>query len=221
MGENTYSRRCRQHLSSSSEEIPKYGIGAHTMGPSFCWDVVWQGGLSVNPDKTELIVFTGRKRPGFFEPHIFGVTLHYSMLVKYPRVVLNSRLTWKAHLDVRIRKAHNLLWTCRRACGVTWGLSPKVVHWLYISIIRPSITFAPLVWWPDCQKDSAKKRLSRVQRLACLAMTGVMRTTPTSAMEAFTCLPPTGVCSSEWGKISCASSLESGMLVLLSPQLRT
>ena len=80
---------------------------------------------------------------------------------------------------------------------MTWDPSPKVVRWLYISIIRPSITFAPLVWWPGCQMVSAKKRLRGVQRLACLGMTGVMCTTPTSAMEAFTCLPPTGVGSSE------------------------
>ena len=33
-------------------------------------------GLSVNPDKTELVAFTRkRKLPGFFEPHSFGVTL--------------------------------------------------------------------------------------------------------------------------------------------------
>ena len=152
--------------------------------------------LSVNPDKTEL-VFTRRKHPGFFEARFFGVTLHFSMLVKYPRVVLDSRLTWRVHLDVRIRKAHNLLWICRRACGVKWGLSPKVVHWLYISINRASITFAPLVWWPGCQTASAKNRLSGVQRLACLRLTGVMRTTPTSAMKAFTSLPPTGVGSSQ------------------------
>ena len=178
-------------------------------------------GLSINPDMIELAVFTRRKRPGFFEPHFFGVTLHYSMLVKYPRVVLDSLLTWRVHMDVRIRKAHSLLWTCRRACGVMWRLSPKVVHWFYISIIRPSITFAPLVWWLDCQMASAMKRLSGVQRFACLGTTGVMCTTSTSAMEALTCLPPTEVGSSEWGKVSCASSLESGMLVLPSPQLRT
>ena len=32
--------------------------------------------------------------------------------------------------------------------------------------------------------------LSRIQRLACLGITGAMRTTPTRAMEALICLPP-------------------------------
>jgi hypothetical protein len=37
-------------------------------------------GLSVNPDKTELVVFTRkRKFPGFSEPHFFGVTLCHSV----------------------------------------------------------------------------------------------------------------------------------------------
>jgi hypothetical protein len=79
-----------------------------------------------------------------------------------------------------------LLW----ACGTTWGLTLKVVHWWYISIIRQSITFAALVWWPGCQTANPKKRLRRVQRLACLGIMGAMCTTPTSAMEALTCLPP-------------------------------
>jgi len=52
------------------------------------------------------------------------------------------------------------------------------------------ITFASLVWWPGCQTASAKKKLSRVQRLACLGIMGVMRTLPTSAVEALICLPP-------------------------------
>jgi len=65
-----------------------------------------------------------------------------------------------------------------------------VVHWLYVSIIRPSITFASLVWWPGCQMANAKKRLRRVQRFACLGIAGAMCTTPTSATEALTCLPP-------------------------------
>jgi hypothetical protein len=83
-----------------------------------------------------------------------------------------------------------LFWACRRAYGVTWGLEHRVVHWLYVSIIRPSLTFSSLVWWPGCQTASAKTQLSKIQRLAFLGVTGSMRTTPTSALEALVCLPP-------------------------------
>jgi hypothetical protein len=76
-------------------------------------------GLSVSPDKTELVTFTRkRKLPGFFEPHFFGVTLSLSRSVKYLEVILDSWLTWREHVHVKMRKAHNQLWACRRACGV-------------------------------------------------------------------------------------------------------
>ena len=59
-----------------------------------------------------------------------------------------------------------------------------------VSIIRPSITLASLVWWPGCHAASAKKkRLSSIQRLACLGITGAAHTIPAGAMEALTCLP--------------------------------
>jgi hypothetical protein len=75
-------------------------------------------GVSVNPDKTGLTAFTRkRKLPGFFEPQFFGVKLSLSVSVKYLGVILDSRLTWREHVDVMMRKTHNLLWACRRACG--------------------------------------------------------------------------------------------------------
>jgi len=104
-------------------------------------------------------------------------------------VILDSRLTWREHVDVKVRKAQNLLWTCRRAYGVMWGLGPRVVHWLSVSIVRPTVTYASLVWWPGCQMANAKKKLSKIQRLARLGITGTMPTTPTSAMEALICPP--------------------------------
>jgi hypothetical protein len=93
-------------------------------------------------------------------------------------------------MDAKVRKAHNLLWACKRACGVRWGLRPRVVHWLYISIVMPSITFTSLVWWPGCQTARVKKQLSRVQRLASLGIMAAMCTTPTNAVEALVCHPP-------------------------------
>ena len=82
------------------------------------------------------------------------------MSVKYLGVVLDSWLTWREHVDVEVTKAHNPLWASRRAYGVTWGLIPRVAHCFYVSIIRPSITFASLVWWPGCQTSSARKKFS-------------------------------------------------------------
>ena len=86
-------------------------------------------GLSVNPNNTGFVAFTRkRKLPRFFEPQFFGVKLSLSGSVKYLGVILDSWLTWREHVDVKTRKAHNLLWACRRACMVSWGLKPKVVH---------------------------------------------------------------------------------------------
>jgi hypothetical protein len=93
----------------------------------------WCGelGLSVNPDKTGLVVFTRkRKLPGFFQLCLFGRVLQCSRSVKYLGVILDSRLTWREHVAVKVRKAQNSLWACRRACGRAWGLGPRLVHWL-------------------------------------------------------------------------------------------
>ena len=93
-------------------------------------------------------------------------------------------------MDAKVRKAQNLLWACRRACGRSWGLEPRVVQWLYVFFIRLSITYASLVWWPGCQTASVMKTISKIQRLACLGITGAVLTTSTRAMEALICLPP-------------------------------
>jgi len=61
--------------------------------------VQWLG-LLVNPDKTGLVAFTRkRKLMGFFEPRLFGKILQLSRSVKYLGVILESRLTWKEHVD--------------------------------------------------------------------------------------------------------------------------
>ena len=99
-------------------------------------------GLLVNLDKTELVVFKRRRKPPCFLKPLFWGYLHHCMSVKYLRVVLDSQPTCREHVDVTVREVHSLLWDCRRARGMTWGLSPNLVLRLYVSLIWLFTTFA-------------------------------------------------------------------------------
>jgi hypothetical protein len=89
-----------------------------------------------------------------------------------------------------IRKAVTIFAVARRVYGKRWGLRPTMVHWLYSRIIRPSIFHAALVWWPKVKQKSTKIQLGKVKRVACLAITGAMKSTPTAAMEMLLNLTP-------------------------------
>jgi hypothetical protein len=73
---------------------------------------------------------------------------------------------------------------------VWWGLGPKVVNWLYVTIVRPTISFASLVMCHGCQMANTMNNLSKLQRLACLGITEALHTTPTGATESLVGLPP-------------------------------
>ena len=51
------------------------------------------------------------------------------------------------------------------------------------------VTHAAVVWWSRVGLGVTKTMLGRLQRLACLAITGATRTTPTAAMEVLLGLP--------------------------------
>ena len=69
-------------------------------------------------------------------------------------------------------------------------MSPHMMNWLYTRVIRPMMVYGSVVWWPKVQQVTAAKNLQRVQRLACLGITGAMKGTPTASMEVVLNLPP-------------------------------
>jgi len=58
--------------------------------------------LLFNPNN-DLVIFTRKRElPGFIKPVFSGFTLHHSTLVKYLQVVLNSWLTWREHVNIKV-----------------------------------------------------------------------------------------------------------------------
>ncbi|XP_063972061.1 uncharacterized protein LOC135159928 [Diachasmimorpha longicaudata] len=105
-------------------------------------------GLRVNPEKTEVVHFTSRRRG----------------------IWLGKKLSWKKHIAMQTNKVTMTYWACKRMFGSTWGVTPRMVKWIYTACNR--------------------KAVDRVGRLAMLGITGALRTTPSSALEALLFIQP-------------------------------
>lgn len=148
-------------------------------------------GLSVNPQKTSTVLFTRKRNIDSLPTLTFlGVPLENSGFMKFLGFVLDRRLNCVANTDQKISTARNVFWQCRHSFGAAWGLKPLVVLWFYQSIVLPIATFCCHVWWHKASKGAIKRKFDKLQRMACLAITSAMRTTPSESMQVLLNLPP-------------------------------
>ena len=102
-------------------------------------------GLSVNPQKTTMVAFTNKKT--VVENIMFlNWVLDCSENIKYLGMLFDSKLNEKTHFNYCLNKGKKVFWICRIAIGRTWGLNPKVIHWIYRMTICPVITYGSILW---------------------------------------------------------------------------
>jgi hypothetical protein len=78
-------------------------------------------GLSVNADKTTMVLFTNnRKTGGFYNPRLFGTILRMTDKVKYLGVILDKKLDWKADHENDEQSLHCIL--AVSCCGTDLGI---------------------------------------------------------------------------------------------------
>lgn len=148
-------------------------------------------GLRVNQEKTELVLFTRRRVIENFRLPVLGnSTLVLKERAKYLGLILDSKLNWGMNLQERVKKASVAFYACKKAIGKKWGLKPHIVHWIYTAIVRPILTYGVLVWWTALEKAIHIKKLTKVQRAACLGVTGALHSAPTAALEVMLHLIP-------------------------------
>ena len=66
----------------------------------------------------------------------------------------------------------------------------KITHSLYITVVRPILSYGSLVWWKALEKQSNRKIMDKVQRLASLGVTGAVRSTPQEGLNMILHLKP-------------------------------
>ena len=81
-------------------------------------------GLVFNPNKTQEIIFDRSKKYKASPPSIVmeGQELEFTDNIKFLGMIIQSRLSWTAHMLGQIRKANILLNRARTIIGREWGL---------------------------------------------------------------------------------------------------
>ena len=134
-------------------------------------------------------MFTWNRKWSLRPKEVCGETIKLSNEVKLLGITLDSKLTFNTHIDNMTKNCIGTLFQCKRALGPTWGLSPKVCHWIYTAIIRPTLAYCSIVWIRAVENKTNTKRLERVQGMALKYMAGAISSTPYTALNYLTGTP--------------------------------
>ena len=116
--------------------------------------------LQFSNKKTEIVLFTSKRKPTFGTLRLNGCQLKISKEATLLGITLDSRLTWKPHITRIARKATVALLQCKPIVVKAWGLNPTSMRWIYTAMIRPVITYACTSWVGGVNKKYLAKKLS-------------------------------------------------------------
>ncbi|WP_333765264.1 reverse transcriptase domain-containing protein, partial [Streptomyces sp. IBSBF 2390] len=128
-------------------------------------------GLNVKASKMELVLFTNKQKrklvPDGIELKLVkvgGQEIDFSDSAKYLGIILDKKLNWTPNVEERIRKAKVAWYICKSCIGKKWGLQPRITHWIYTTVVRPSLSYGALVWWHSLKKITLASKLQKLQR---------------------------------------------------------
>ena len=112
-----------------------------------------------------------------------GSKLELSKEARLLGVIRYSKLTSKPHIIQITRKATTALMQRRQIVGKTWGIKPSMMKCIYTAMIRPIMSYACVSWAGGLNKKYFVKKLTKVQRLACLMISSAFHGSPNAALE--------------------------------------
>ena len=148
-------------------------------------------GLRFSPKKTVIVLF--HRRPKMRKPtkiQMYGTEVNYSETARYLGVHMDSQLRWRHHFKLKVANAKALLFKMRNALGVSWGLKPHLLRWVYTGIVRPAISYGSVVWAHSVNLKSQLKELRKLHGLILRMICPKRRSTPIAGMEMICYIPP-------------------------------
>ena len=150
-------------------------------------------GLNISALKTKIVMFTWNRKWTLPKPiKVGGNEIELCNSVKFLGVTLDSKLSFNEHVINVTAKATRILMQAKKAVGPTWGMTPKTCKWIYTAVVRPTLTYACVVWVNALKTQTNLLRFERVQRLALNIMSGAFPRTPLISLNHITGTPDIG-----------------------------
>ena len=146
-------------------------------------------GLKVSAIKTKVVMFTWNTKWSIRALRLSGETLELSPTVKFLGITLDSKLSFKPHIENITRKATTILFQCRKAVGPTWGLTPQTCRWIYTAVVRPVITYGVSIWIRALTVQQNQALFRKMQRRAMILATGALPSTPSITLNRLNNIP--------------------------------
>ena len=113
---------------------------------------------------------------------------------KYLGIQVDAHLRWKEQAQRAIANATKWILQFRRLTKPSTGVKSRLMRQLYLSVALPKITYGIDIWYTPPTKPAGYTRntgsagtlrqLQKAQRLATLAITGTLRTSPNDYIDA-------------------------------------
>lgn len=138
-------------------------------------------GLEIAYDKTHAMIFTRKYKieiPSRISLNNSNFEVKSSL--KFLGIYLDSKLTWKPHINYIIKKCEKKLNILKAISTTNWGSDPSTCLLLYRSLIRPHIDYgSPL--FHNAPKSTTIK-LDRLQYRCIRQCLGALRSSPTNSL---------------------------------------
>lgn len=144
--------------------------------------------LDISHSKSKICIFSkGYKRQSV------NVTINSKRLdvvdcVKYLGMWLDRSLRWGKHINETSEKVLKFLNIFKVLAGSNWGVHPKYLRQLYISILRSRIDYGSIFY--DNSAKCHLFKLDKIQNQAMRIIGSFIKTTPIHSMESELCLQP-------------------------------
>lgn len=104
---------------------------------------------------------------------------------------LDRALLWNKHINEISSKTSKLLNLLKILTGPTWGVHPKHLRSLYISLIRSRLDYGSFIY--DNSANTHLSKLDKIQNQALRIIGGFIKSTPIHVMESELSIPPLNI----------------------------